>query len=274
MTPEVWPVLASALGLGLFGGLHCIGMCGGIVAAFGQASSRRRGDEASASPRRASPVALVAWSAPYHAGRIASYASIGALAGLAGEALSAQLAWTTTLRVGAGLLMLAAGFYVAGWWSGLARLERLALPVWRRISPLTRRLLPADTVARRLALGALWGWLPCGLVYSALVVAAAAGSASAGAATMAAFGVGTLPSLWAAGAVGRLFEHAGRALSLRRGAGLALCLFGLWTMSSVAWMSLGHDHAGAHETCSHATTQSTDRGDSPAHSGHAPAPDR
>jgi hypothetical protein len=266
---EAWPLLVSALGLGLFGGLHCIGMCGGIVAAFGQASSGARAGDARG---RGMPLSIIARSMPYHVGRIASYATAGAFAGFAGQALSSQLAWTTPLRVVAGLLLVAAGAYVAGWWSGLARLERLAVPVWRRISPLTRHFLPADTAARRLALGALWGWLPCGLVYSALVVASAAGDARIGAASMVAFGIGTLPSLWAASAVGRLFEHAGRKVSVRWGAGVALCVFGLWTMSGVAWMS--HGHGAGDETCSHPEAAAHEQapGDahtaSPAHSAH------
>ena len=233
---DAWPVLASALGLGLFGGLHCIGMCGGLIAAFGQASASTA----------TTPLAVIAHSAPYHLGRIASYSTAGAVAGFAGEALSTQLSLTTPLRIMAGLLVIASGAYVAGWWSGLGRLERLAAPVWRRISPLTRRFLPADTKLRRLALGAVWGWLPCGLVYSALMLSAAGGNAAVGAATMAAFGIGTLPSLWAAGAVGRLFDGAARRASVRWGAGVVLCLFGLWTISGAAWMAFSH--AGGHDT--------------------------
>lgn len=237
MTSEL-PALAGALAFGLFGSLHCVGMCGGIVAALGQAGA----------DRSHGPGAIAADAIPYHVGRITSYALAGAGAGAMGAAFSEGVGGGFAVRVAAGLLLMAGGAYVAGWWMGLGRLERVLTPLWRRISPLTKRLLPADTVPRRLALGALWGWLPCGLVLSALALAAASGGPGQGALTMAAFGLGTAPSLLAVGAFGRFVGGLGRRISVRRGAGVALCVFGLWTIGGPWLMQSLHgaDHAGHH----------------------------
>jgi len=238
VTDATLTALVGGFTFGLFGSLHCVGMCGGIVAAMGQAGAGRvEGGRAIATE-----------AVPYHVGRIASYALMGAAVGALGAAFSWSVGTRMALRVAAGLLLIAAGAYVAGWWFGLGQLERWLSPVWRRISPLTRRLLPAETVGRRLALGALWGWLPCGLVYSALVLAAAGGHALTGALTMAAFGLGTAPSLLAVGAFGRVLGDFSRRVSVRRGAGLALCLFGLWTIVGPSAMQTLHGggHGGSH----------------------------
>lgn len=219
-----WPTLASAFVVGLLGGVHCVGMCGGIVAAltFGLPPERRQG------LGQTLPFLLA-----YNGGRIASYALAGALMGGAGMLVArlvpVQVAQQALLVV-AGLFMVAMGLYLAGWWSGLGRLERAGGVLWRRLEPFGRRLMPVRHPAQALALGLLWGWLPCGLVYSTLVWSVSAGGAWQGAALMLAFGLGTLPNLLlmgvAAGAIARLARDA----RVRRLAGGAVVLFGLWTL--------------------------------------------
>ena len=223
-----WVSLASAFVVGLLGGVHCVGMCGGIVAAltFGLPAERRQ---------------RVATMAPfllaYNAGRIASYTLAGALMGGAGLLL-ARLAPVQTaqraLLVVAGLFMVAMGLYIAGWWTGLGRLERVGGLLWRRLEPFGRRLLPVRRPAQALALGALWGWLPCGLVYSALVWAVSSGGAAQGAALMLAFGLGTLPNLLLMGAAAGTVARLAQRPLVRQAAGGAVLLFGLWTLWS-AW---------------------------------------
>jgi sulfite exporter TauE/SafE len=127
-------------------------------------------------------------------------------------------------------LVILLGLYLAGLGRSVAGLERLGAALWRKVSPLGRRWLPVESVPRALAVGALWGWLPCGLVYSVLALALVSGSATRGAFVMLAFGLGTLPNLLAAGlAVGTL-----RTLLRRRGvrlaAGLAVAALGVWGM--------------------------------------------
>lgn len=258
MTESIAAALAGGFALGLFGSLHCVGMCGGIVAALGQAGGK--------DTREGHVLALEA--VPYHVGRISSYSLAGAAVGAVGASFALGMDARWLLRLAAGLLLMAAGAYVAGWWLGLSHLERWLTPLWQRISPLTSRLLPAETVGRRLALGALWGWLPCGLVYSALVLAAASGNAGTGALTMTAFGLGTAPSLLAVGAFGRALTGVAQRISVRRGAGLALCLFGLWTIFGPGLVpGGGHDAHGGGAGADHAVHEHHPE---PAESAHPP----
>jgi sulfite exporter TauE/SafE len=128
----------------------------------------------------------------------------------------------------AGLFMVALGLYLAGWWRGLLRIEAAGGHLWRRIEPLGRGLLPVRRVRDAWALGLLWGWLPCGLVYSVLALALLSGSASRGALVMLAFGLGTVPNLLAAGlAVGTL-RSALRRRGVRLAAGLAVVGLGVF----------------------------------------------
>lgn len=161
---ELLPLLLSALVLGLLGGGHCIGMCGGLMGALTLAIP--------AEQRQRRLGLLLA----YNLGRIASYGLAGLLIGAAGWTLASGPA-ATALRLLAGLLLIAMGLYLAGWWSGLTRIEGIGRLLWRRLEPLARRLLPVRNAPRALLLGALWGWLPCGLVYSTLLWAASQGDA-------------------------------------------------------------------------------------------------
>ena len=215
--------------LGLFGGLHCIGMCGGIVSALAGT-----GTDAGSGSRKLEAQLL------YSAGRISSYALAGAAAGGLGLSLLALLGADASraLRILAGAFLVAAGLYLAGWWFGLARLERLGAHAWRHIAPLSGRLQPLDRAWKRFAAGAVWGWLPCGLVYAALAGASASGGAAEGAAMMTAFGIGTLPALLAAGTASQALQSG---VHTRRLAGGLLVIFGLWTIVAVA-LPTGHDH--------------------------------
>lgn len=200
---------AAALVAGFLGGVHCIGMCGGIAGAL---SAAARGPAL----RR---------QAAFNFGRIASYAAAGALAGGLGslvQTLGPVNAAQTALFIVANVFMVLLGLYVAGWGRSLLRLESAGGALWRRIEPLRRHLLPIDSDVRALGAGAVWGWIPCGLVYSMLALALASGSAAAGAGVLAAFGLGTLPAMVGAGvAAQRLFEVR-RNPWVRRGAGMAI----------------------------------------------------
>jgi sulfite exporter TauE/SafE len=212
------PLLASALLLGLFGSVHCLGMCGGIAAAFGQSgASGSRG-------------AALGRTLAQSLGRITSYALAGAFVGGLGQAVAPSTGWVVALRVLAGLLIVGFGLHVAGIWNGIAVTERLGLGVWRRLAPLAHRLGRPDRVWKAVALGMLWGWLPCGLVYAALATAAVSGGASAGAAFMAVFGLGTFPALLTAGGFGAELGVLLERRAARRTAGALLLVFGLWAV--------------------------------------------
>ena len=215
--PDLLPLLGSALVLGLLGGGHCLGMCGGLMGALTLAiPPEQRG-------RRLR--LLLA----YNLGRITSYACAGLLLGLAGWAVASSPA-ALALRALAALLLIAMGLYLAGWWSGLTRIEALGRGLWRHIQPVASRLLPVSSLPRALLLGALWGWLPCGLVYSTLLWAASQGNAGYSAALMLAFGVGTWPVLLATGLAAERVNALLRRRSVRVAGGVLVMLFGIWTM--------------------------------------------
>lgn len=206
--------------VGLLGGTHCVGMCGGIVGALSMG----------AAPRLSLHLA-------YNAGRIASYAVAGAIAGALGAAslaLSEQLPLRIALYVLANLMLIALGLYLMGVTQALAFTERLGQNLWRRIQPATRRFLPARTVRQAFPLGLLWGWLPCGLVYSALATALTAGSALRGAGLMLAFGLGTLPNLLLAGFLLARLRGWVQRRAVRVAAGLTVAGFGVWGLVG-AW---------------------------------------
>jgi len=214
--------LLSAFLVGLLGGVHCVGMCGGIVGALSLGARPGAGR-----PR---------WGLllDYNLGRIASYTVAGALMGGIG-ALAAHLVAVQhaqqVLTVIAGLFMLALGLYLAGWWRGLARVEQAGSLIWRRIEPLGRRLIPVRTPLQALLLGLVWGWLPCGLVYSMLIWAISSGGTVQGALLLLAFGLGTLPNLLLMGVfAARLSRWMGRP-AVRITAGLLVMAFGLLTIA-------------------------------------------
>jgi sulfite exporter TauE/SafE len=165
----------------------------------------------------------------YNLGRIFSYACAGLLLGLAGWAVASSPA-ALALRVVAALLLIAMGLYLAGWWSGLTRIEALGRGLWRHIQPMASRLLPVSSLPRALLLGALWGWLPCGLVYSTLLWAASQGNAGYSAVLMLAFGLGTWPVLLATGLAAERVNALLRRRSVRVAGGVLVMLFGIWTL--------------------------------------------
>lgn len=215
--------LLGAFVVGLLGGVHCVGMCGGIVGAlsFGM-------------PRANHWPFLLA----YNLGRIASYTLAGALMGALGFYFSGLLPVQTAQRLLsslAGLFLVLMGAYLAGWWDLLARLERFGGRLWRRIEPLGRGFLPIRSLRHALMLGLVWGWLPCGLVYTALVWTVTAGGALRGAMLMLAFGLGTLPNLLLMGAAAAGLNRWTRRPVVRRIAGALVMLFGIVLWYEAWW---------------------------------------
>ncbi|HEX9628329.1 MAG TPA: sulfite exporter TauE/SafE family protein [Acidiferrobacterales bacterium] len=218
---------------GLLGSVHCIGMCGGITGALTLALPE---------PVRSRQARLIPYLLAYNAGRILSYTLAGALVGAAGAALAGVFTRELAMSVGrivSGGFMVLLGLYVAGWWSALIGLERLGARLWRRVEPLGRRFLPPRGPLSALALGLVWGWLPCGLVYSALAFALVSGGAAAGATLMLAFGFGTLPMLLAMGAAARWLTRITRSAWLRQLAGALILVFGLTMLFGAG----AHQHA-------------------------------
>ncbi len=219
---------AAAFLTGLLGGVHCVGMCGGIVGALTVQTPCRRD----------------AWTLhlAYSAGRISSYAVAGAIMGMIGgiglifnQVLPVQL----LLYVLANLVLIGLGLYLAGLSNQFARLEGLGAWLWRRVQPYGAKVLPADTAAKAFALGTLWGWLPCGLVYSLLATALMSGGAGSGAAVMLAFGLGTLPNLLLAGMLFKRLHDFTSNRRVRLAAGALVAGFGVAGLAKAA-------HLGEH----------------------------
>lgn len=186
-------ILASAFTMGLMGAGHCMGMCGGIATAlsFGARQASQR-----------STFAMLPIVSAYNIGRLTSYAAAGALFGWIGSIGWSLLTPDEAVRysryIGIGF-MVALGLYLLGWWQGLAYLERLGTRVWKYIEPLGRKFLPVDRPGQAALVGIVWGWLPCGMVYTGLSWAFASGGPLQGAYIMLAFGAGTLPALMTMG---------------------------------------------------------------------------
>ncbi|MEN8214011.1 MAG: sulfite exporter TauE/SafE family protein [Pseudomonadota bacterium] len=214
-----WLQLVSAFTAGLLGGVHCVGMCGGIVGALTLAMPRQQ---------RRLPLLL-----GYNGGRILSYVVAGALFGGIGQ-LSALFVPLQQLQLLlaliAGVMMLLMGLYLGGWSGVLRHVEAAGGAIWKRIEPYGRRLLPVENSGQGFVLGLLWGWLPCGLVYSMLIWALGSGSAINGSLLLLAFGLGTLPNLLAAGLLAGEFVPFMQRPAVRSTAGAALILFGLYTL--------------------------------------------
>lgn len=220
---EITP-FAIALSIGFLSAIHCLSMCGGIMAALVMGV----GPEQRARLGRLWPFVL-----SYNLGRLLSYFIGG---GLIATIAGGLFDWLPVgighdvLRVFAGVLMIGAGLYLAGWYSSLINIERLGLPLWNRIQPLGRRLMPVRTVSRAFVFGLIWGWLPCGLVYTMLFTAAGQGDFLSGGLFMLVFGLGTLPAVFSAGLLTGRMMHPGRIPYLRQVAGVVIIALALVTL--------------------------------------------
>jgi sulfite exporter TauE/SafE len=235
---------ASALGLGLAGAGHCLGMCGGIAAALNLGGHR-------------SPAVTLA----YHGGRIASYTLLGGLLGLAAGSIDIS-AWTMGLRYLAGFMLIAMGLYVADWWRGMVWLERGGAYLWRPVQRLSSRLLPVRHWPQGFALGLCWGLMPCGLIYSSLAWAATAQDAATSALMMFLFGIGTLPAMLSTSLGADRLQAFLRRRGLKLLIALLLVASGIWTLYLVV-AHAGHMNHGAgaggqqmdHSTMDHSQMQ-------------------
>ena len=202
----------AAFLVGFLGSGHCMSMCGGIASLL------------SNNARSLSP------SIPlyYNLGRLTSYALFGVLIGGSVATIAEfshinqMFVW---LRIASAVFMIVLALYLGRWWLGLLKLEQLGQGIWKRISPFSRRLLPLKKPIYAIPLGFLWGWLPCGLIYSMLTWAAVSGSGVNGGLIMASFGLGTCPSILAISYSVTFVKHIQRAASIRYLAALLLLVY-------------------------------------------------
>ncbi len=221
MAADLYLSYPSAFVIGLLGSSHCLGMCGGISASLSMALPVGRGF------RFRQSLMLLA----FNFGRIGSYILIAALIAVLSTGAASQWALAgMVLRTIAGLLLIFMGLSMGQWWQGIRYVEKIGAPVWQKLSPLTRGLMPIHHPGQALALGALWGWLPCGLVYSTLGWAALQPTVTSAALTMFFFGLGTLPSMLATGYAASWVRGLQKHQAVRKASGALLILFGIWTL--------------------------------------------
>ena len=225
---ELVPTLSAALLAGLLGSAHCLGMCAGISGLFAVNSSV------------ATLAAQLPFALTYNAGRVASYAVLGVIVGSFGSVIvKASPSVASSVRLLSGIVIILVGLKVAFDLRLLDPIERMGGTLWSRIAPAAKRLVPVTSLPRALGLGLVWGWLPCGLVYSILLLAATSAAPVDGAAIMIAFGIGTMPAMVMTGLgaaqVSRVMRHRGTRLGL----GLTIVIMGLLTiaMPLSSWLS-------------------------------------
>jgi len=235
--------------VGLMGAGHCLGMCGGI------ASALSFGIKDASFYKRMSVIFT------YNLGRIFSYVLIGMVFGVLGyyfAAYNSQLTVIPLLRIVAAVMLVLMGFYIAGWWRILAVLERIGNTLWRRIQPVASKLLPVRNKKSAFLLGIVWGWLPCGLVYSVLVLAMAKARPLDAGLTMLAFGLGTMPAVFAGGVAAERLQQLVQKSGVRSIMGFALICFGAWTLI-IALQHSTHQHH-QHPAHEHGHVQNTPPG--------------
>jgi hypothetical protein len=232
-------LLAAAAALGLAGAGHCIGMCGGVAGMLCGGTKERTS---------------VRFILLYNAGRLLSYAAIGAIAGGIGASASSFPLGDarTALRALAAVVALFVGLGLLGVRIG----ERFRSPFIAWLQPIAAKLLPIRSAWQALALGAVWGWLPCGMVYGATIFAVATGTVGGGALVMATFGLGTLPALLA---VSTIATRISSTRWLRYVFGVALVLSAVWWVYGITCVNTQKLHDGDVET--------------PVCAGHALGPD-
>ncbi|MFM1912093.1 MAG: hypothetical protein RJB18_1484 [Pseudomonadota bacterium] len=208
--------LMSAFLVGLLGGGHCVGMCGGIVGAVSMHLPQSKSK---------APFLLA-----YNTGRVLSYTLAGAIAGLVGASsffLQHVLPIQHVLYGISSLMLIALGLYLADIWHGVTHLENAGKAIWKTLQPYSKRYIPVQNFRQAFILGGLWGWLPCGLVYSVLIASIATGSAINGGLLMLAFGLGTLPTLLTMGMAAVRLKNVLQNIWVRRASGLLVLGFGL-----------------------------------------------
>ncbi len=238
------PDLLAAFMLGLAGSTHCLTMCGGVhsvLALNKQDKPDQALDNASSTVIVSSTHGMMAAGesfnkvALFSLGRVLSYGLAGLTLGSVSHVLQlsapAVVPWA---RLMSGLLLLALACYTGRWWMGLARVEKLAAFFWKAIQPATAALFPPRSAAAAFGLGALWGWIPCGMVYSALAWAVLAGPPVHAFALMLFFGFGTLPAMLSAGLMSRGLAEVLEKSTVRNAGAILLLCFAVWTIADSA----------------------------------------
>lgn len=215
--------------MGLFSSLHCIGMCGSIIGTLTFSLPVKI---------RTNKLLFFKYVLNYNLGRISSYALAGAIMG----AISGVFEFSISngyghrfLQLLSAIFMLSAGLYIAGWLPRFAYIEKTGAKFWRLIEPFGHKLIPIRTRFHALLFGMIWGWMPCGLVYTALMLATTTGDILKSSLTMLAFGLGTLPAVMGIGIMTQFLTKLSRMPHFKQIVGLALVALAL--LAAFPWFN-------------------------------------
>ncbi|MFI3186452.1 MAG: sulfite exporter TauE/SafE family protein [Methylococcaceae bacterium] len=218
-----------AFTMGLFSSMHCIGMCGSIIGTL----------TLSLNPDiRNNKSRLIPFVFNYNFGRITSYTLAGALAGVIEVLITLPIGEITghrLLQLLSAVVMTGSGLYIAGWFPRFAYIEKIGVRFWKTIEPWGRKLIPVKNRTQAYLFGMVWGWLPCGLVYSALALAATTGNISQSALTMLFFGLGTLPAVMGVGIMTSLLTKLSRMQRFKQAIGLFMIALAL--LAALPWIN-------------------------------------
>ena len=230
-----WALFLAAFSMGLFGSPHCLGMCGGIVTAFGLSMQH-------VSDSKKNGLILT-----YHLGRLISYSLLGLIASLVGVAIFQSIMSNSAPRIVLGAILVLIGLAMLGL-PLFHQLEKVGMRFWQSLAPIRKKVFPIDTFGKALFAGLLWGFLPCGLVYGALMMAIAGNNIATGAALMFVFGLGTMPMLIATQKTVGMLQSSIKNFRLRQINGVIMMLSGLAVIFIP--MMMHHNH-GSHNQGSH-----------------------
>ncbi|WNC66909.1 sulfite exporter TauE/SafE family protein [Thalassotalea nanhaiensis] len=208
----------SAFLIGIAGAGHCVAMCGGITTML----------TASIEDKSKANISLIL---AYNFGRISAYTFAGAIAGLTGSLAAKSLGFPILwLKVIAALFVIFLGLYIAKWSFALAKVENIGKMLWRYLQPLSKKFIPVTNIKQSLMLGVVWGWLPCGLVYSTLTWSIASASWYNGALIMFAFGLGTLPALLTLSSGFKFVTKTLQSVLIRKLTAILLIIYGTFSL--------------------------------------------
>ncbi len=241
-----WALFLAAFSMGLFGSPHCLGMCGGIVTAFGLSMQH-------VSDSKKNGLILT-----YHLGRLISYALLGLIASLVGVAIFQSIMSNSAPRIVLGAVLVLIGLAMLGL-PLFNQLEKFGMRFWQSLAPLRKKVFPIDSFGKALFAGLLWGFLPCGLVYGALMMAIAGNNIATGAALMFVFGLGTMPMLIATQKTVGMLQSSIKHFRLRQINGVIMMLSGLAVIFIPMMMHHNHNHnQGSHSNAMNETSMHHD----------------
>ncbi len=238
-----WALFLAAFSMGLFGSPHCLGMCGGIVTAFGLSMQH-------VSDSKKNGLILT-----YHVGRLISYSLLGLIASVIGVAIFQSIMSNSAPRIVLGAVLVLIGLAMFGL-PLFNQLEKVGMRFWQSLAPLRKKVFPIDSFGKALFAGLLWGFLPCGLVYGALMMAIAGNDIATGAALMFVFGLGTMPMLIATQKTVGMLQSSIKNFRLRQINGVIMMLSGLAVIFIPMMMLHNHSH-GSHNQSSHSHASHT-----------------